>query len=379
MKLLKLTTKNLGRRPMRTALTVAGVACAMLLLVLVSSLSAGLDRAMSGSEAARTLVVYRQNRYCPQTSFLPEWYGPQIERLEGVESVLPVKVYLNNCRASLDIVAFNGVPADKLRDARRFEVVDGDYGRFLSERDAALVGRSFASRKRLDVGDSFRFGGIDVKVAGIFGSAEPVEEGTIVTHLEFLQRAIGVDKLGTVTQFEVKISDPSRAKELSDDIDALFATAPEPTDTRPRILFLERATRDLRGILRFAELLGIACVAVVLALVGNTVAMSVQERVREFGVFRTLGFHGFHIALLVVGESLALALLGGAAGLGLALAVVRFSSLTMGSEGVPVTFSTEPALMLQGLAIAVATGLVAGLFPALRSSRRQIVESLRAA
>jgi putative ABC transport system permease protein len=379
MKLSKLVAKNLKRRPMRTALTVAGVACAMLLLVLVNSLSAGLDRAMSGSEAARTLIVYRQNRYCPQTSFLPEWYGPRIERISGVETVLPVKVYLNNCRASLDIVAFNGVPVEKLEGARRLDVIDGDYGRFLAERDAALVGRSFAQRKRLEVGDKFRFGGIDVKVAGIFGSREPVEEGTILTHLEFLQRSVAVDKLGTVTQFEVKIADASRAKEIAGQIDEMFATAPEPTDTRARILFLERATRDLREILRFARLLGIACVVVVLALVGNTVMMSVQERVREFGVFRTLGFHGRHVAMLVVGEALALALAGGALGLGLAMAVVRATSLTIGSEGVPVSFVTDPGLMLEGVAIAVVTGLAAGLVPAVRSSRSEIVESLRTA
>ncbi|MCY3002815.1 MAG: ABC transporter permease [Planctomycetota bacterium] len=301
MKLLRLVAKNLRRRPMRTLLTVGGVACAMLMLVLVQSLGAGLDRALSGSEAARTLIVYRLNRYCPQTSFLPEWYGPRIEQLDGVASVLPVKVYLNNCRASLDIVPFNGVPAERLAGSRKFDMLDGDYERFLSERDSALVGRAFAERKHLSVGDQFRFGGINVKVAGIFGSSEPVEEGTVVTHLEYLQRAVAVNRLGTVTQFEVKIDDPSRAKEISASIDDLFRTGPEPTDTRPRILFLEHATRDLREILRFAELLGLACVAVVLALVANTVAMSVQERVREFGVFRTLGFHARHIAAVLDG------------------------------------------------------------------------------
>ena len=72
---------------MRTLLTVGGVACAMLMLLLVESLGAGLDRALSGSDTSRTLIVYRKNRYCPQTSFLPEWYGPRIEQLDGVESV----------------------------------------------------------------------------------------------------------------------------------------------------------------------------------------------------------------------------------------------------------------------------------------------------
>ncbi|MFM7297621.1 MAG: FtsX-like permease family protein, partial [Planctomycetota bacterium] len=120
-------------------------------------------------------------------------------------------------------------------------------------------------------------------------------------------------------------------------------------------------------------------VAVVLALVANTVVMSVQERVREFGVFRTLGFHARHVAGLVIGEALVLALAGGALGLGTALAVIRFSSLTIGAEGVPVSFSTEPALVLRGFAVALATGLVAGLVPAIRSSRAEIVASLRAA
>ena len=379
MKLLRLVAKNLARRPMRTLLTVGGVACAMLMLLLVESLGAGLDRALSGSDTSRTLIVYRKNRYCPQTSFLPEWYGPRIEQLDGVESVLPVKVYLNNCRASLDIVPFNGVPADRLASTRKFEVLDGDYERFVAERDAALVGRGFAARKNLSVGDQFRFGGINVKVAGIFGSTEPVEEGTVVTHLEFLQRAVAVNRLGTVTQFEVKVRDASRAKEISAEIDELFRTAPEPTDTRPRILFLEHATRDLREILGFAQLLGAACVAVVLALVANTVAMSVQERVREFGVFRTLGFHARHVAGRVIGEALILALAGGALGLGSALATIRFTSLTIGAEGVPVSFSTDPMLVLRGFAIAVATGLVAGLVPAIRSSRAEIVASLRSA
>jgi putative ABC transport system permease protein len=105
--------------------------------------------------------------------------------------------------------------------------------------------------------------------------------------------------------------------------------------------------------------------------------MSVQERVREFGVFRTLGFHERHIAGLVVAESLALALVGGALGLIAALAIVRFSALTIGAEGVPVSFSAEPEIALRGLALAIATGLVAGLYPALRSSRLEIVASLR--
>jgi putative ABC transport system permease protein len=229
---LFLVRRTLLRRPGRSALTVLGIASATLLLVLVEGLSAGLDRALSGSEAARTLIVYRQNRYCPQTSFLPERYARRIGEIDGVTSVLPVKVFLSNCRASLDIVAFQGAPVDRLFEARNIELLAGDADAFRRERDAALVGREFAVRRGLDVGDGFRLGSIDVRVAGIFRSSEPVEEGVVLTHLEYLQRAGPVDRLGTVTQFEVKLDDPARAEAVARAIDEQFAADEEPTDTR---------------------------------------------------------------------------------------------------------------------------------------------------
>lgn len=379
MKLARLIAKNLKRRPMRTLLTLLGVASAMLLFVLVESLSAGLDRAMGGTEAARTLVVYRQNRYCPQTSFLPESYVERIRKIPGVVSALPVKVFLSNCRASLDLVTFQGAPAEELLRARPVQVLEGDAARFVRDADAALVGRAFAARKGLRVGDSFRFGNITVKVAGIFSSAEPVEEDVVMTHLEFLQRAGPVNRLGTVTQFEVKIDDAARAKEIAAAIDDQFRTAQEPTDTRAKLAFLESATRDLREILGFARWLGIGCVAVVLALVANTVLMSSQERVREFGVFRTLGFREQHIAFLVLGEALILALGGSALGLGAAQLIVETSHVSIGSEGVSVGFRIVPALALRVALVAGAAGALAGLYPALRSASRPVVAALREA
>lgn len=376
--LFKFARRNLLRRPGRTALTIGGVAAAMLLLVLVESLSAGLARALSGTDAARTLIVYRMNRYCPQTSFMPENYAERIAKIDGVESVLPVKVYLNNCRASLDVVPFQGAPIDTLLATRDVELVSGDLERFKREQKSALIGRALAERKGLEPGDQFRFGNINVDVAGIFRSNEPVEEGVVLTHLDFLQRAGPVNRLGTVTQFEVKVADASRAKAIGEEIDALFKTAQEPTDTRAKILYLEAATRDLREILRFARLLGIACAAVALSLVANTVLMSVQERVRELAVIRTLGFRERWIGALVVTEALALALVGGVLGLAIAITTLRLTHLTLGAEGVPVVFTASPRLALQCLALALATGVAAGLFPAWRSSRAEIVAGLRA-
>lgn len=379
MKFLLLVLRNLGRRPGRTVLTALGIGSAMLLLVLVESLDQGLRRALSGSDAARTLIVYRQNRYCPQTSFLPERYTAALEQISGVDSVLPVKIYLSNCRASLDIAAFQGTPIEKLLASRDIELVAGDMGVFERERDAALLGREFATRRGFAVGDRFRIDAIDVKVAGIFRSSQPVEEGVILTHLEYLQRAGPVARLGTVTQFEVKLEDPSRAREVAEEIDALFASAEEPTDTRSQLAFLESATRDLREILRFGRLLALGCVAVMLALVGNTIVMSVQERVLEMGVLRTLGWKPPRLMALVVLEALALALGGALLGLVAALLLLHLTHLSIGAEGVPVSFAISWIVVARGLALALAASLVAAILPAWRVGRISIVAALRSA
>ncbi|MDA1265948.1 MAG: FtsX-like permease family protein [Planctomycetota bacterium] len=377
MKLLRLVLKNLLRRKGRTVLTIGGIGSALLLFVLVESLSLGLDRALSGTDAAKTLVVYRKNRYCPQTSNLPDVYLSRIEDVQGVESVLPVQIFLNNCRASLDLVTFQGAPVERMLASRNLTILEGSEARFREEQDAALVGVNFAKRRGVSVGEQFKFGGIDVKVAGIFESSEQAEESLILTHLDFLRYAMPMRRDGSVTQYEVKVTDPSRAKEIAAEIDALFVTAEQPTDTRPQVAHLERATKDLSTILGFGRWLGLGCVVVVLSLVANTVFMSVQERVKEFGVFRTLGFRETHIGGLVVVEAIVLALLGAVFGLGAAFGILQASHLTIGSEGVSVAFATSPALIVRGLVVALSVGVIAGLIPAVRSARQPIVQSLR--
>lgn len=379
MNLGRFIGKNLRRRPGRTMLTFGGVAAAMTIYVLVESLGAGLDRAMSGSDAARTMIVYRQNRYCPQTSFLPETYGDRIAKVPGVTSVLPVKVFLNNCRASLDVIAFQGAPVDRLMTARDIHIVSGDAEKFRREGDAALVGQSFATRRGLSPGDNFRFGNINVKVAGVFSSSEPVEESLILTHLDYLQRAGPVNRLGTVTEFEVKVDDAAHAKDIARSIDDLFRTAQEPTDTRSKLLFLESATRDLREILRFARLLGMVCVGVMLVLVGNTVVMSAQERAKENAVLRTLGFHGAHIVKLITGEALLLTVGGGVLGLALAWIVIHTAHLAIGAEGVAVSFEMSASLAGWTLIVVAMAGLLAAAGPAFKASRTRIVVGLRGA
>jgi putative ABC transport system permease protein len=373
-----LVLRNLGRRPARSLLTALGIASALVLFVMVDSLAGGFDRALAGSEAARTLVVYRRNRYCPQTSHLPEHYGARIRALAGVESVLPVRVWLNDCRTNLDLVAFHGVPPEGLLALPRLRVPDEAAGRFASGKDQALAGRGLAARKGLKAGDTFRMGDVSVQIAGIVASAEPRDEGVLFTHLDFLQRSAAVRRPGFVTQFEVRVVDAAQAGDVARAVDALFAEADPPTGTRLLTEFLATATADLREVVRFARLLGALAAAVVLALVTNTVFLSVRERVREFGVLRTVGFGGRHLVGLITAETVVLTMAGAAAGVLGCVAGIAWWAPSIGSEGIAVKLELSPWLLVRGLGVGLLAALGAAAIPAWLAVRNRVVDCLRA-
>jgi putative ABC transport system permease protein len=370
--------KCLWRHRTRSLLTVSGSAVALFTFCVVGAVREGLARLTRDRQAERTLIVFQANRFCPSTSKVPEDYARTIARLPGVADVVPVKVFMNNCRASLDLVVFQGLPPEKLRTARDLRLVAGDWESFAGRRDAALVGRALARRRNLGVGQKFSIGEVAVTVAGIFTAAGPSEEQFLYTHLEFLQRTRGLNSTGTATQLEVRLADGADAEAVARRIDDEFRGGPVQTDTRPKGVFQANAVADLGELIGLAQYLGLACVGLVLALVATTTVMAVQDRVREFAVLQTLGFSGPRVFGLVLQESMAVSLLGGLLGIGTAVAVLTQTGLAVGTEGVSIAFTPSAGVALTGLTVALAVGLVAGLAPAWQAARAEIVASLRA-
>src|SRR5262249_11056673 len=155
---LPYVAKSLWRHRTRTALTVSGSAVALFVFCFIGAVQEGLARLTHDRQAERTLIVFQANRFCPSTSRLPEDYAATIARLPGVQDVVPIKVFMNNCRASLDLVVFHGLPPEKLRGARDLRLLAGDWAEFERHRDAALVGRAVARRRQLQVGQRFSLG-----------------------------------------------------------------------------------------------------------------------------------------------------------------------------------------------------------------------------
>src|SRR5688500_17657673 len=111
-KFIPYVVRQVVRHRTRTLLTVAGVSTAMFLFCAVQAMQAGVREATQSTSGDATLVVYRQNRYCPNTSRLPEHYLARIERVPGVAWAIPTRIEVTNCGASLDVVTFRGVPPE---------------------------------------------------------------------------------------------------------------------------------------------------------------------------------------------------------------------------------------------------------------------------
>jgi putative ABC transport system permease protein len=369
--------KSLSRHRARTLLTISGAAVAMFVFCFVAAVQQGLNQLTSDEAAQRTLVVFQENRFCPTSSRMPEDYANRIAKISGVRDVIPVQVWTNNCRASLDIVVFNGMPPAKLQSLRQLQVIEGDWNSFTARRDAALVGRNVANRRGLHVGDQFTIGELSVHVAGVFQSPVAAEENLIFTSLQFLQLSQGQERVGLVTQLEVVLHESADADATARAIDEALRAGPVATTTRSKGAFQTSTLADLVDLIGFAHWLGYACVGLVLSLVAVTTVMSVQDRIKEHAVLQTIGMRPARVFRLISAESLLLCTIGGTIGTLLALAALQWSGMAIGAEGVTIAFRPSITIALNGVLISLLVGLIAGLFPAWQASRTQIVYALR--
>lgn len=375
--MLKYVFKTLWRHRARTLLTVSGTAVAMFVFCCVGSVQGGLERLTSGADADRSLIVFQENRFCPSSSSLPEDYARQIRKLNGVVDVMPIQVWTNNCRASLDIVVFNGASPEQIQNTRPVTLTEGDWQSFQSRRDAAIVGRNVAQRRGIRTGDQFSIGDLSVNVAGVFKSTVPAEENLIYTSLDFLQYTRGLDAAGLVTQHEVLLASDADPDRVAAEIDQLLRAGPVATKTRRKGAFQASTLSDLVDLIGFAHWLGFACVALVLSIVATTSVMSVQDRIQEYAVLQTIGMRPLAAMKLVLSESTLLCLIGGTLGTGLALTALSLGGFAIGAEGATIAFRPSFALAWQGVIASLGIGVVAGLAPAIQVAKIPLVTALQ--
>lgn len=375
--MIALAAKYLLRHRTRSLLTLLGVAVGIFIFATIETLQHAIRESTEQTANDTTLVVYRENRFCPATSRLPEHYVEAIRRIDGVVEAIPVQVTVNNCGASLDVIAFRGVPGENLlRYNPDITIVSGSHEDWLNRSDGALVGAHFAARRGLQPGDTFEAVGVRVVVSGILQSPHPQDINVAYVHLPFLQQASRVG-LGTVTQFNVRVREAALLGPVAEKIDAYFKSESDPTTTRPEKAFVAQTAKDMMEMVGFARWLGLAAVLGVMGLVANALLLAARSRVREGAVLQTIGFSRKRIAVLMLLEGAMLGLAGGALGSICAAVFLSLRRLSFGNEGVTLALTPNTAVTLSGVAVALVVALIASIWPAVVSARAPIIASLR--
>lgn len=285
---------------------------------------------------------------------------------------------------------------DALR--RRYLASNALEGRFVTPEDTTgiVLGRGLARALAVGIGDEVAayapgaegYGAASFVVAGLVDTQDPaLGSRTALVSLAAAQALAGPD---AVTRFEVHLPWIHRLDEDTGSAavaDALAAAAPAL-----QVETWRQLSPDLVGLLdAFGPLLAvITLIFFVLAglLVVNTVYLGLIERMREFGVLLSLGLNGRRLMGLITLESVLLCVSGAVVGFGVGLAAVAWMARGFtfpGFERIYASFGMDPTLyaslapgqaLLAG-AFAVATGILAALWPASLASRLEPVEAMR--
>src|SRR5256886_6659651 len=167
---------------------------------------------------------------------------------------------------------------------------------------------------------------------------------------------------------------PKKNERAEKAIDAWFANSTAETSTDTEKAFGKAFAAQFGNIALIVLLVVGAAFVTILMIVGNTMALSIRERTREIGVLKTLGVSGPRILTMVLGESVLLALLGGIPGRPIAALIAM--ALRNSLANVAPAFAVSPTIILQGLALMIALGLITGLIPALNAMRLKIATAL---
>jgi len=173
----------------------------------------------------------------------------------------------------------------------------------------------------------------------------------------------------------LRIADPSRATEISKQIDAMFANSSAETKTTTESAFLQGYANMMGNIGAIVSAVAAAVFFTMLLVTANAMAQSVRERVREIAVMRTIGFSNGGIVALVLLEGLGITVIGGALGLWSGDAVARSIGARL-TQYLPLMFMPPNAFVI-GALLAVGLGALSCALPCAQIWRLEIVEQLR--
>jgi len=378
-----LAFKNSLRNRRRSALTISSIAVSLCLLgVLIAMYHALFFAQETPGQALRLVTRHKVSLAQP----LPVAYEAKIRHVPGVKQVSVWNwfggTYKDN-RDSKNFFARMGVEPKAFMEIRTQMVMPEDQRRaFINDRTGCVVSKDLAEKLNFKLGDRITLVGdiypvnLELKVVGIFD--DPDAQDTLFFNYDYLRDMLPLARRNYISTVAILADSPDDVPRIAKAVDDMFAESSPPTKTESEQQFALSFVSFLGNIKLFLLSICAAVTFTILLVSGNTMAMSVRERIKEVGVLKTLGFTNDAILGMIVGEAISIAFIGGLIGLtlaaGLTLIVGRAAAAFMPQLH---NLSVTPSTAAIALAVAVLIGVVSSFIPAWNAARTNILDSLR--
>jgi putative ABC transport system permease protein len=382
------SVRNLGRNKLRTLLTITGVSVAIVTFILLrtvlSAWTAAADHAAKDRIGTRHKVSFIMQ--------LPKRYMDEIRETPGVQGVAAA-TWFGGKDPKHDQEFFGSFAVDPKAYLEVYdEVIISPEQReaWFQNRRGAMVGDALANKVGWKVGDRVTLqspiypGDWEFEISGIYTAVKKsVDRSSFAFHYDYLNESPQAAAAGTkdmVGFIVARVDDPGRAAEVAKVIDKRF----EERDIQT-LSMSERAMNTsfigmISAVLKAVDAVSLVILAIMVLILGNTVAMGVRERTHEYGVLRAIGFLPKHLAGFVVGEAVAVSVCGGVLGIMVSYPFVqelvgRYLEENMGAF-FPF-FRIEPGTVVWAIVLATLLGAAAAAVPAYNASRLKVVDALR--
>lgn len=382
---VKYNIRNLRVRWMTTLMTVIGTGMVVWAMVLTFGLTEGLEHALRISGHPLELIVLRKGANDETSSTLTQQQALQLAALDGIardgagkvlcanEFVTILTKPRRNNGGTTNLIV-RGVQ-DISRELRPdFRIVQGrDIKPGVNE---AITSENMARRfENLGLGEKLEINKVDFQIVGHFeagGSSAESEVWTDVRDIAGARRSDETISSVTLRATDAKTLDSLQKLIETDDQFKLKAVTETKyfEDQMTAAIAIKFVGFFIAFFLTFGAMFAAA----------NTMFAAVASRAREIGTLRAIGFRRGSILISFLFESVLLCLMGGLLG---CLATLPFNGLSTGTANwatfseITFAFRFGPKVILQGMLMAAAMGLLGGLFPAIRAVRMNIVTALR--
>src|SRR5262245_54816722 len=244
MKFFPLIWMNVWRRRVRTTFTLLSIFIAFMLFGIVMTVRAAFSFGVELAGNDRLVLINKVTLILP----LPISYMQRIQQAPGVERVTHQTWFGGAYQEARNAIATMAVDLDSFLEIyQEIKVPPEQVAAWRADRQGVIVGKSLAERYGWKLGDRFQLlapswqpkNPWEFNIAGIYDGGPSVDKTQIFLRYDYLDENRTAAAAGIVGWYVVKIADPSKAVELGQTFDAMFANSGFETKTTTEKGFVE--------------------------------------------------------------------------------------------------------------------------------------------